>query len=89
MEVVFNCIKSEYIEIISLEDLDNIHESFKKFLSMRGPLEIQIFVINESISSNQLSKLKNFFNKINICSFRKVEFILKDFPAKIVFLSFE
>ena len=69
MEVVFNCIKSEYIEIISLEDLDNIHETFKKFLSMKRPLEVQIFVINKSISSNQLSKLKNFFNKINIHSF--------------------
>ena len=68
MEVVFNFIDSEYIEIISLEDLDNIHETFKKFLSMRGLLEVQIFVINESISSNQLSKLKNFFNKINIRS---------------------
>ena len=68
MEVVFNFINSEYIEIISLEDLDNIHETFKKFLSMRMPLEVQIFVINESISSNQLSKLKNFFNKINIRS---------------------
>ena len=68
MDVVFNFINSEYIEIISLEDLDNIHETFKKFLSMRGPLEVQIFVINESISSNQLSKLKNFFNKINIRS---------------------
>ena len=68
MEVAFNCINSEYIEIISLEDLDNIHESFKKFLSMRGPLEVQIFVINESISSYQLSKLKIFFNKINIRS---------------------
>ena len=68
MEVVFKFINSEYIKIISLEDLENIHETFKKFLSIRGPLEVQIFVINESISSNQLSKLKNFFNKINIRS---------------------
>ena len=68
MEVVFNCIESEYLEIISLEDFDNIHETFKKFIYMRGPLEVQIFVINESISSDQLSKLKNFFYKINIRS---------------------
>ena len=68
MEVVFNFINSEYIKIISLEDLENIHETFKKFPSIREPLEVQIFVINESISSNQLSKLKNFFNKINIRS---------------------
>ena len=44
MEVGFNFINSEYIEIISLEDLDNIHETFKEFLSMRGPMEVQIFV---------------------------------------------
>ena len=45
MEVVFNFINSEYIEIISLEDLDNIHETFKEFLSMNGPLDVKIFVI--------------------------------------------
>jgi len=69
MEAVFNCTNSEYVEIISLGNLDNIRETFKKFLSMKGPLEVQIFVINESISSNQLSKLKNFLNKINVRSF--------------------
>jgi len=32
------------------------------------PLEVKIFAVNESISSRQLSKLKNHFDKINICS---------------------
>ncbi|KGF90262.1 MULTISPECIES: septum site-determining protein MinC [Prochlorococcus] len=68
MEIVLKDIKSKYSEIFSLGDLDNIHQTFKKFSSMKGPLEAKLFVINESISSNQLSKLKNHFYKIHICS---------------------
>ncbi len=68
MEIVLNNSKSKYLEIFSIGDLDNIHENFKKFSSIKGPLEAKIFAINESISSHQLSKLKNHFDKINICS---------------------
>jgi len=68
MEIVLKNTKSKYLEIFSLLDLDNIHETFKKFASMKGPLEAKIFAVNDSISSNQLSKLINHFDKINICS---------------------
>jgi len=68
MEIVLKDIKSKYSEIFSLGDLDNIHQTIKEFSSMKEPLEANLFVINESISSNQLSKLKNYFDKINICS---------------------
>ena len=68
MEIVLTNSKSKYLEIYSLFDLDNIHETFKQFSSMKGPLEAKIFAVNESISSHQLSKLKNFFEKINISS---------------------
>ena len=68
MKIVLNNTKSNYFEIFSLEDLDNIHETFKRFSSIKEPLEAKIFAVNESISSHQLSKLKNFFNKINIRS---------------------
>ena len=47
-------------------DLDNFHETFKRFSSIKEPLEAKIFAVNESISSHQLSKLKNHFEKINI-----------------------
>jgi len=40
-----------------------------KFFFMEGLLVAIIFAVNESISSHQLSKLKNYFEKINICSF--------------------
>jgi len=67
MEIVFKNSKREYLEIFSLLDLDNLHESFKRFSSIKGPLEAKIFAVNESISSHKLSKLKNHFEKINIC----------------------
>ena len=68
MEIVLSSTKSKYLEIYSLFDLDNIHETFKQFSSIKGPLEAKIFAVNESISSHQLSKLKNHFEKINISS---------------------
>jgi len=60
--------KSKYLEIFSLLNLDNIDETFNNFSSIKEPLEAKIFVVNESISSHQLSKLKNHFDKINIRS---------------------
>ena len=68
MEIVLKNTKSKYLETFSLLDLDNIHETFKRFSSIKEPLEAQIFAVNESISSHQLSKLKNHFDKINISS---------------------
>ena len=68
MEIVLKNINSKYLEIFSLIDLDNIHETFKSFSSIKETLEAKIFAINESISSQQLAKLKNHFDKINISS---------------------
>ena len=68
MEIVFKNNENKYLEIVSLSDLNNMHETFKRFSSIKEPLEVKIFAINESISSNKLSKLKNHFDKINICS---------------------
>ena len=67
MEIVLENTKSKYLEIFSLLDLDNIHETFIRFSSIKEPLEAKIFAVNESISSDQLLKLKNHFDKINIC----------------------
>ncbi len=68
MKIVLTNTKSKYLEIFSSLNLDNIHETFKKFSSIKGPLEAKIFAVNEQISSHQLSKLKNHFDKLNICS---------------------
>ena len=68
MELVLNYPKCKYSEIISLRDLDNINENLKKFSSIKEPVEAKFFVINDSISSHQLSEFKNIIHKINACS---------------------
>ena len=68
MNIVLNNTKSNYFEIFSLEDLDNIHETFRKFFSIKGDIEAKIFSINESISIHQLSKLKNNLHNLNVFS---------------------
>ena len=68
MEVFLNHTKNKYSEIFSLLDLDNFNETFKRFSSIKGPLEAKIFAVNESISSHKLLKLKNHFDNINISS---------------------
>ena len=70
MEIVLKSSKSKYLEIFSLLDLDNLHETFKRFSSIKEPLEAKIFAVNESISAHQLAKLKTHLNKINACSLR-------------------
>ena len=70
MKILINNLNSEYLETISIENLDNADETFKKFSSIKGPIEAKIFAINESITSVQLSKFKNNFDKINISFLR-------------------
>ena len=68
MHIVINKLNGKYLETISLENLGNIDEIFKKFSSIKEPLEAKIFAINESITSNQLSKFKKNFDNLNISS---------------------
>jgi len=68
MEIVLTNTKSKYLEVFSLLDLDNIHETFRKFFSIKGPVEAKILSINESISIHQLSKLKNHLHNLNVFS---------------------
>ena len=41
MKIVLNNTKSNF-EIFSLEDLDNIHETFRKNFSIKGTIEAKI-----------------------------------------------
>ena len=68
MKIFINNLNRKYQETISVENYDNINETFEKFSSIREPLEAKIFAINESISSDKLSNLKNNFDKLNISS---------------------
>jgi len=62
-------INNKYLETIFFGNLDNIHETFKKFSSMKGPFEAQIFAINELISSHKLATIKNNIDNVNVRSF--------------------
>ena len=66
MQIVLNNPNSKYLEVISLENLDIIDETFKKLSSLKRPLKAKIFAINESISSHKLSEFKKKFEKNNI-----------------------
>ena len=63
MQIVLKNPKSKYLEVISLENLDIIDETFKKFSSLKRQLKAKIFAINESISSHKLSEFKKKIRK--------------------------
>ena len=68
MQIILNNLQNEHLEVISLEDLDNVDKTFKKFSLSKGPLKAKMFAINESLSSHQLSEFKKKFEKINVFS---------------------
>ena len=68
MKIFIKNHNTKYQETISFENLDNIYETFKNFSLMKGSLEVKLFVINESINSHQLSKLKINLEKYNVGS---------------------
>jgi len=68
MQIFITSNNNGYIETIFFENIDNIHDISKKCSMLKGPLKAKIFVINESISSHELLKCKNNFDKLNICS---------------------
>ena len=68
MKILVSTINNKYLETTSFENLENMDETFKKFSDIKGPLEIKIFAINESISVHKLSKIKNNFDKFQILS---------------------
>ena len=68
MKIIISSTNKKFIETISFDNHDDISETFQKFSSIKEPLEASIFAINESISSQKLSKFKNNFDKNNISS---------------------
>ena len=69
MKIVINSSGNRDLETLSFGSIQNLHENYKKLMSLKGPLEVRIFAINELITSHQLLKIKNNFDKININSF--------------------
>ena len=69
MKIVINSTSNRDLETLSFGSIQNLHENFKKLKSIKGPLEVKIFAINELINSYQLLKIKKNFDPINIYSF--------------------
>ena len=69
MKIVINSSDNRDLETLSFGSIQNLHENYKKLMSLKGPLEVRIFAINELITSHKLLKIKNNFDKININSF--------------------
>ena len=69
MKIVINSSGNRDLETLSFRSIQNLHENYKKLMSLKGSLEVRIFAINELITSHQLLKIKNNFDKINIYSF--------------------
>ena len=69
MKIVINSSGNRDLETLSFGSIQNLHENYKKLMSLKGSLEVRIFAINEFITSHQLLKIKNNFDKINIHSF--------------------
>ncbi len=57
MELILNNNKTEYFEIISPQDLVNIHTILKRFTSLKGPLRATIYSINELLLFSLFEKL--------------------------------
>ena len=68
MKIIITETNTKNSETISFENLNNIYETLKKFSLIKGPVKAKIFVINESFSSHQLLKIKNYFDSNNIIS---------------------
>ena len=69
MKIVIKSSDNRDLETLSFRSIQNLHENYKKLMSLKGSLEVRIFAINELITSHQLLKIKNNFDKININSF--------------------
>ena len=69
MKIVINSTSNRDLETLSFGSIQNLHENSKKLKSIKGPLEVKIFAINELITSYQLLKIKKYFDTINIYSF--------------------
>ena len=70
IKIVIHNLSKDYLETITFINFDNLDETIKKFSSIKESLEAKIIAINQSISVDQLSKLKISLNKIDISSLR-------------------
>ena len=68
MKILIKKVNEKYVEIISLKELESFQKNLEIFSSVKSGFEINIFAIDEIISSHQLKNLKINLEKIDFCS---------------------
>ena len=68
MKIIIKKINTDFTKIISLKELEPLHNIFEKISSVKEPLEANIFAINEKINAYELLKFRLSIEKSNINS---------------------
>ena len=66
MKIIIKNINSKHTKTISLKELNPLNKNFLKFISVKEPLEANIYAIDEIINSYQLAKFKLNIKKLNV-----------------------
>ena len=68
MQITIRNTNSDEIKVISLREAESFKNIFEKFQEAKGPIEVNIFFINEKINISQFAKFKSFIEQLNIKS---------------------
>ena len=68
MKIILKNINGEFVKTITLKEAEPFQKMLEKFKNLKGPLEVNIFLINEKINIFQLAKFKNCIEKLNMNS---------------------
>ena len=68
MQITIRNTNSDDIKVITLKESESFQKIFEKSKEAKGPIEVNIFFINEKINISQFAKFKSFIEKLNIKS---------------------
>jgi len=68
MQITIRNTNSDDIRVITLKESDSFQKIFEKLKEAKGPIEVNIFFINEKINISQFARFKSFIEKLNIKS---------------------
>jgi len=68
MQITIRNTNSDDIKVITLKESESFQKIFEKLKEVKGPIEVNIFFINEKINISQFARFKSFIEKLNIKS---------------------
>ena len=68
MQITIRNTNSDDIKVITLKESESFQKIFEKLKEAKGPIEVNIFFINEKINISQFAKFKSFIEQLNIKS---------------------